>query len=219
MTDHWPPPGHKDYYNVTEPIDNEGGEVSFDLSVPNLDVIDVATVRVLRHGGPTAEDIAFRRKLYALIGGITVAAGHVEEAMKRVILVLNGAASAEFASIEKKNWTDLERELARHSERDIPQAPSLRALLDWGAKNEVKRRRDDVVHAYWWDYEGCGVRRSRFYRDGDGGSATLCGTFDDLLEDLRMMVEYARALEDAMEPFWPQARLPAPPATRPDARI
>lgn len=98
MTEQWPPKGHDFTYQVVEDPDNARG-VSFDLALPGRDEWNLASVRVRRHGGPTEADLAFREKLYRAIGAIAVAGGHVETAMKRVLLVRTGS-SADFSTVD-----------------------------------------------------------------------------------------------------------------------
>jgi hypothetical protein len=76
------------------------------------------------------------------------------------------------------------------------------------ADSGAKRRRNDVVHAYWWDYAGGPVRRGRFRRDGT--TATIVGTLEDLLLDAEILSSVAMSLDDLVEPFWPQAPAAAP---------
>lgn len=91
-------------------------------------------------------------------------------------------------------------------------ASALTQILEHPGRESAKRRRDNVVHAYWWDYDLDGqVRRGRFYRDGS--TATLVGTLQDLADDANVLQRYAVQLDDLVEPFWPQARLPVAPET------
>jgi len=182
--------------------------VTYDLSVPNSSGIDLATARVLRHGGPASDDLAYRGQLYALIGGVVVAAGQVEAAMKRVLLVAT-SDSRQVADAEKP-WSGLEKDLQKVVDSGHAMADALSSHLAWAQEKQAKRRRDDVVHAYWCNFAGCGVRRARFYLDGR--SATIVGGLEDLsvlVEDINVLATLARMLDDLAEPFWPQVRLPA----------
>lgn len=107
-----------------------------------------------------------------------IAGGHVETAMKRLRLLLR-EESGEFSLVDM-TWTDLHRALAAECDGPNldPRRTRLTRVLAWGEDKQIKRRRDNVVHAYWWSFDGCGVVRSRFHRRQDGhmmiGSAT-CG--------------------------------------------
>src|SRR6202034_3396751 len=94
--DVWPPVGFKSYYTTTERIDGHP-DLTFDLVIPStFEEVNLATVRIGRHGGPNAADAEFRAELYGRIGAIAVAGGHVETAMKRLILVMESEPKARF---------------------------------------------------------------------------------------------------------------------------
>lgn len=206
MSNRWPPPGHRHWYNIKEELSAVGSDdLAYDVSVPDREEVDLATARVQRHGGPSRADDTFRSKLYYLIGAATVMAGHAESAMKRVILVANGR-SGKF-SIVDKTWTALEADLRSIAQSTHVMAAALAQILADPQLSDAKRRRDNIVHAYWWDYDlGGQVRRGRFHRDGT--SATIIGTLSDLAEDANILARYADLLDALVEPFWPQARLP-----------
>ncbi|MGW5610202.1 hypothetical protein ACWEWI_29765 [Streptomyces sp. NPDC003753] len=124
--------------------------------------------------------------------------------MKRLILLLRGDQGG--FSLVDKTWSDLHKLLVAQSRRSIPQATALAEVLEWGNANELKRRRDDAVHASWWHWDGVGVIRSRFFRKQDG--ANIICTFEDLEEDARLLFDYAEKLDHLLGADWPQARLP-----------
>jgi hypothetical protein len=88
----------------------------------------------------------------------------------------------------------------------------LAEVLAWSEEQGIKRRRDNVVHADWWDFAGCGVRRSRFARNKNG--ATILASLSDLDDDARLLFEYARRLDELLGNDWIIARLPGPFALR-----
>lgn len=89
----WHPVGFMSYYTVTERLEGHH-ELSYDLVLPGaFSEIDLSTVRIGRHGGPSQQDLQFRSELYRHIGAVTVAAGHVEITMKRLLLVLTSPPS------------------------------------------------------------------------------------------------------------------------------
>jgi hypothetical protein len=96
----WPPSGFRAYYTVSERIVDEP-EVSYDLVLPgNFAEVDLATVRIGRHGGASDADIRFGAELYERIGAVAVAAGRVEMAMKRLLLVLTAPQKAHFSTVD-----------------------------------------------------------------------------------------------------------------------
>ncbi|MGW0915929.1 hypothetical protein ACWD1Z_29875 [Streptomyces sp. NPDC002784] len=204
MSDDWPPPGHTYHYRLDAHFDGVPA-FSMDVALPSArSEVDISTFRLDRHGGPDEADIAFRERLYRLIGAIVVAGGHVEASMKRLILLLKGDQGG--FSVVDKTWTDLHKMLLTQSRRSIPQASALATVLAWGEEHELKRRRDDVVHASWWHWDGVGVIRSRFFRKQDG--TNIACTFEDLEDDAQLLFEYAHRLDSLLGADWPQARLP-----------
>jgi hypothetical protein len=186
----WPPPGFHSFYKITEDLST--GRCEYDMTLPSaMPSLDISTVRVHRHGGPSEADYAFRNELFRMVGAVTVAGGHVETAMKRLLLV-------------DKSWTQLHDDL-RSFCPDQPQ--NLADTLDWGEENRIKARRDNVVHAYWWIFDGCGVRRSRFRRKSEG--AVMTGTMDDLRKDAELIFAYSERLDDLLGSDWAYAMLPA----------
>lgn len=169
----WPPTGFSSYYTVIERIDGRP-ELTYDLVLPGtFSEVDLATVRIGRHGGPNASDIEFRTELHQRIGAVAVAAGHVEMAMKRLLLVLTSPSKASLSTVDE-TWSSLHKKLTRQCDGSHNRREELAELLKWGEEQGVKRRRDNVIHADWWEYAGCGARRARFARgsnDDDLGHA------------------------------------------------
>jgi len=211
MTEQWPVPGHKFWYKTNIRLEN-GSQLDFDLTLPGaLSTFDLSTVRLGRHGGATNTDRLFQARLNARIGAVTVAGGHVETAMKRLLLLLREESGG--FSLVDMTWTDLHRALAAECDGpDLdPRRIRLARVLAWGEDKQVKRRRDNVVHAYWWSFDGCGVVRSRFHRRQDG--QMMVGSMEDLEEDAGLLFEYADRLDDLLGEDWPRAMLPVPEPT------
>ena len=203
--DEWPPQGMTSWYPVVEKIDRQP-ERTYDLTLPStFSEADLSTVRIGRHGGPNDDDRQFRRELYERVGAVVVASGHVETAMKRLLPLLEEATEAQFSLVDK-NWTDLHGRLRGLADTTTVRRAELGNVLDWGETNEVKRRRDNVVHAYRWNYAGLGARRSRFYRRTNG--TTINATLDDLSRDAELLFEYAEKLDGLLGSEWMIARLP-----------
>jgi hypothetical protein len=125
--------------------------------------------------------------------------------MKRLLLILTGE-SGQFSLVDK-TWSDLHKALTRECSNPDSDGrrTKLKSVLEWGEKNQVKRRRDNVVHAYWWNFDGCGVVRSRFHRKQDG--ATMIGSLEDLDEDAKILFEYAHRLDELVGENWARAML------------
>lgn len=207
MTEQWPAPGHSFWYKTEIKLDS-GYCLAFDLTLPNdVSEFHLSTVRLGRHGGVTDSDRIFRTHLYEQIGAGAVAGGHVETAMKRLLLLLKGDGG--HFSLVDKTWTDLHKALAAECagpDAD-PCCERLRHALTWGEENRIKSRRDNVIHAYWWNFDGCGAVRSRFYRREDG--TQMIGSLEDLERDAELIFEYASRLDDLLGEEWPRTMLPA----------
>lgn len=206
MSSQWPPEGHNFSYRVEIQLDDHPN-FHFDMTLPAMDggSFDTSTVRLGRHGGANEADLAFRARLYSAVGAIAVAGGHVETAMKRLALHLKGESSR--FSVVDKTWSDLHKILTAEGNRQTSLGVALKRDLKWAEENEIKRRRDDAIHANWWNYDGCGVIRSRFYRKEDG--VQLLSSFDELEKDARLLFEYAGRLDRLLGEQWPRALLPA----------
>jgi hypothetical protein len=185
-------------------LDN-GYEPAFEITIPGtMPQWDISTMRLGRHGGETAADHRFRQQLYQRIGAVTVAGGHAETAMKRLLLLLRGD-TAEFSKADKP-WTTLHEKLADECTGEDARRKRLKRVLDWAEENRIRDRRHDVVHAYWWNLDGCGVVRSRFYHHDNG--VTITGSFEELREDAELLFEFARRLDELLGEDWPRAMLP-----------
>jgi len=209
MTEQWPFWKTGPIYRMTVEI-RDDLTLEFDLSLPaGVSEVDMATVRLGRHGGDAAADYAFRAQLYTRIGAVAVAGGHAETAMKRMLALLTGR-KGHFSDVDM-NWSDLAKALRVEASKN-PTAPgreNLGRVLAWADAEKVKQRRDDVIHAYWWIYEGCGVSRSRFFRKKDGPpGAQMTGSLEALEKDAELLFEYARRLDDLLGDHWAQAMLP-----------
>ena len=207
MTEEWPPPGHSFAYQTEINLAN-GHQLTVDVTLPTATpTVDLSTVRLGRHGGETNADRLFQQRLYARLGAITVASGHAETAMKRLLLLLRG--QSEFSRVADKTWSQLHRCLeSERTDADV-RRKRLRRVLKWGEENRVQQRRDNAVHSYWWIFDGCGVMRSRFYRDHDQNGVTMISSLDELHEDAELLFEYARRLDDLLGEDWPRAMLPS----------
>ena len=211
MTKDWPPPGHRFSYRVDEALDN-GYRISYDLSLPSgAGAVDLATVRVGRHGGDSPEDLTFREELYQSVGSITVAGGHVEAAMKRLLLLLIDAET-DFSLVDYQ-WYELETKLRAQCDGSDERRRRLLRILDGANRHKLRERRHTVVHGAWWMYAGVGARVGRWPRKENGRAI-----IDDMAWLRQLGKEcwaYAYRLDDLLGEEWPRAMLPAPqpPAT------
>jgi hypothetical protein len=208
----WPPEGFHSYYRVTERLEGYA-DFSYDFVLPNnFQEVDLSTVRLGRHGGPNARDSRFRRELHEKVGAIAVAGGHVEMAMKRLLLVLTSPPKAHFSLVDE-TWATLIKKLVKQCTGSDERRIQLATLLDWAEENKLKDRRDRAIHADWWDYHGVGIRRSRFERGNNG--KMINSTLSDLGEDAALLSHFAGELDSLLGNDWIIARLPGPHLVRP----
>lgn len=192
-------------YSVSENLDGGGG-ATYHLTVPSaMNEVNLSTARVSREGGPTAADAAFQVQLFQRIGAVVVYGGHVETAMKRLLLLLTGRRSGAFSLVDH-NWTDLDKKLRRLANGTDARRTALQGVLDWGKRERIKEQRDDTVHAHWWVFAGVGARSNRFHRGSDG--ATMVGTLEELDARAAALAQYAAHLDALLGEDWSRAILP-----------
>lgn len=206
VDDQWPPAGHHLSYTAEFKLAPPAPSYTLDVTIVGGRPNDLATYRLDRHGGQSEADREFQCQLHEAIGAIAVAGGHAEAAMKRVLIVAERTVAFSDAELP---WGNLVKRLKRVADGKHPMASRLFEILEWAARAGVKKRRDDVVHAYWWNFAEVGVTRSRFTRDG--ASYILFGDLEQLTADARVIFKYAQQLDDLVVSDWPQARLPASP--------
>ncbi len=207
-----PPKGQSVAYDVTEAI-GDTPEVTYSLVVPGgISRLDVETPVVERDGGPSAADHEHRERLFRVIGRVTVAAGLVEAALKRVLICISSDRT-HFPEVDLE-WAKLELELATALDADgidVLVAGRLRRLLEVAARQRLRELRNDVTHAQWWLVADAPGRMSRWPRRSDG-----CIVHFPLvkIEQLAARMEaYAAALNALVANTWPRAVF-QPPARR-----
>ncbi|QAY71619.1 hypothetical protein [Xylanimonas protaetiae] len=176
---------------------------SLEVTVPPREN-DIASFRLDRLGGLSPADRRYRATLFEAIGAITVASGHAEAAMKRVLISLRGGTS-QFRDVDK-NWTELVKNLRRLDASQDQRATRVHEVLTWAETNGIKEKRDAAVHSYWWAFADLPVMRSRFERSGE--SSAQIGDMESLMAHGDLIFEFARRLDDLVVSDWPQARLP-----------
>lgn len=202
----WPPPGAHFTYDLAMEI----GDHHFDLkmSVPSGpgSSIELESAMVHRVSGPTEHDTAFRDALYEVVGMIVVQAGHVEAAMKRAILYLEGTSSL-LVDVDH-TWTDLAKRLTQAAGQRLPgkEAKALLEALDWADARNLKDIRDHVVHGYVWEYDTAAILISRWKRKQ--AATRIVATFDELRRGAMRMHDFARMLETPLHGRWLEVALP-----------
>ena len=142
----WPPVGFSAFYTVTEKIDGQPERQYHVLLPSTFSKVDLSTIRVRRHGGPTDADKRYRDEFYKQVGAIAVASGHAEAAMKRLLLILKRPDEAHFAEVDG-TWTSLTEQLQNECDGSDQKRLDLANLLEWAKENKIKIRRDNAIHA------------------------------------------------------------------------
>lgn len=198
-----------DGWYVTEEID---GSLPFAyyLEVPTgFSHVELSTLRVSRRREVTSSDIEYRETVFSLIGSITAAGGHIEASMKRLLLLLR--ENEPFFEQADYQWQELENRLRKECGGTEDRRVRLRETLDWAQAENLRERRNTVVHGAWWLFDGCNGRISRWPRKA--GSKILVGsglTQWRALADLCW--QFAQQLDDLIGEDWPRAILDDPPA-------
>ena len=145
------------------------------------------------------------------MGSITVASGHVEAAMKRLILTLQDHRTRQFSLVDK-TWTDLHKVLAKECQKgdeDTSRAElrrNLKAHLEWRDSQTEDPPRQFRFHGSIWDYAMPLVLVSRFHRKADGQQIML--TMEQIEQVSIELAEYADRLEALLYGIWHEAMLP-----------
>lgn len=181
------------------------------ISVGNTEDSDVnaGTLTVGRIGGPSDRDRAQQERIYQAVGRATVASGHIEAGMKRLVIILRRMKNK--FSLVDKTWTGLERIPRKESERVIPddEYAGLRRFvaneLRLAEMYSLKAYRDNIVHGYIWDYDMPVLLVGRFKRHSDG--ATIVWTLEELETVAQRLYIYGLHLDELVHGIWPEALL------------
>ena len=171
--------------------------------------VNVGTLTVGRIGGPSDRDREQQDRIFHAVGRATVASGHIEAGMKRLVIVLRHLKN-QFSLVDK-TWTDLERILEKESERVIAgdEHAELRRHvgneLKLASKYSLKAYRDNIVHGYIWDFDMPVLLVGRFKRQSDG--ATLVWTIEEFETVAVRLYIYGLRLDSLVHGIWPEALL------------
>jgi hypothetical protein len=201
-------------------LTESGTRVLADCTVvqpPGSDDMNLASMRPVRiMGKPNRQaDALHQVRLFHAVGSVAVAGGHVEMAMKRVLVTLRGGQNSDLARAEvPAEWSILEDKLKRASK---PHQTTLqKAVFELLAGAEVSSLRDgrnDVVHGYWWliPMGTDGLVSSRYYRPKkhqQQAPAQIHPTLEMLEQLAGGLFDLAHALEALVTPHWPLAVVP-----------
>lgn len=163
-------PTHADSWYIAESQDwwtsnYQGTRVAFDVAdVPPWEALwlvpkgplanhNLAGFRTRRHGGPHDCDYAMQRALREFLGAVTLASGHVELEMKRILLTAKAAPDLDFSDVDL-TWKQLEDALAKVAADDTsPLSAKLKPVLEWGRARRIRDRRNEAIHSAWSLYD------------------------------------------------------------------
>lgn len=202
------PPNRKMTYRTKVELDSGVAfeyELAFGEGTSN---VNLGSLMVDRIGGPSVADWRLREQLYYFIGMATVASGHVEAGMKRLLLVLNGLD--DHFSLVDHTWTDLVKKLTLAAADTIEDQwvelrGQVRHELDLMERYKLKSYRDNIIHGYVWDYDMPMVLIGRFHRRSDG--ATLISSLDEIKRGAARLAVCATHLDQFLVGIWPMAGL------------
>jgi hypothetical protein len=203
----WAPPGADTWYvlKINQAPDNERQSIEASLVVPGVDAWELSDARLSRIGGRSPEDIDFQNQRYVRIGSAAVAGGRIEAAMKRLLLHMSGSLEPSFANSEDP-WKTLDKKLRNAATALGKRGADVIKVLNWGQANNIRDIRNDIIHAYWWDYSEVGITRGRVHLDGT--SELIQVTPKQLDEDCQKLINYAETLDSAMDGLWLNVYLP-----------
>ena len=197
-----------------------GGKVLVDYTFvqpPGRDDIDVASMRPVRiMAQPNRQaDALHQVRLFHAVGAVTVAGGHVEMAMKRVLVTLRGGRNSDLAGEDvPAEWSILEDKLKKASKpQETPLQKAVFELLSAVGIGELREGRNDVVHGCWWliPMGADGLVSSRYFRQKKNqpqAPAQMHPTLQMLQQLAGDLFDLAHALDALVAPVWPFAIVP-----------
>ncbi|MFL0243158.1 hypothetical protein, partial [Mycobacterium sp. SMC-17] len=208
-------------YTMRHTVDTDSGprvlgDYTF-IQPPGGDDMNIASVRPVRlRDKPNRQaDALHQVTLFHAIGAVTVAGGHVEMAMKRVLVTLRGGKNSDLAGEDvPADWKLLEDQLTKAAKpRETLLQKAVFELITEAGVRELREGRNDVVHGYWWliPMGSDGLVSSRYYRPKKNDQQDPAQTHPTLhmLQQLAGdLFELAHKLDALVTPHWPLAIVP-----------
>jgi len=144
--------------------------------------------------------------MFAGVGAVVVAGGHVEWELRRLLLWVRGKGPHHLPEVTRHLWSTLVQKIRAEAGQST-NATDVLAVLDWADQADLMKLRNMVVHAYWWVTPGQGIRANRHEKGGSG--YILSGTPADLTQIADKLFTFAQRLREASSPDdrWPEAFL------------
>lgn len=163
----------------------------------------------------TWADRKHQRRLFHAVGAVAVAGGHVEMALRKVLVTMTGGQNTKLASKDiPTEWKALEdkiRKLCKNNSSELSQN-----VLDHFAvadKMGFRTIRNDIVHGCWW-LVPVGpdelLWSGRYYAGGKQPPGSVHGSPEQLYSVADKLFHFAAELESFVTPYWPMAIVPTP---------
>ena len=179
-----------------------------------LENYQLAGLRAKRHGGAHPADYALHQGLMQVLGGITLASGHVELEMKRILLTAKAEPAAGFADVDL-GWKQLEEKLGEVSLANDLLASRLRPVLEWAEGKDIRERRNTAIHSAWCLYEIGHIEGARLPHKSHG--QTRIDEHGELAATVGILWEYLGRLQKVVT--WPMAIYPPLPLDTPQRTV
>lgn len=182
-----------------------GGEIPMSLS-------SLRPMRVEGRENPQA-DALHQVRLFHAVGSVTVAGGHVEMAMRKVLVSLRGGENEDLAGTEMPaEWSRLHAELEDLcADESTELKRSVKNLLGQAESAGMRETRNHIVHGYWWlipmsERLYC----ARYFHPKSGLAPTNSRPkAEELQKFAGELFAFAAQLEALVTPEWPLAIVPA----------
>lgn len=157
----------------------------------------------------TLEDIAHQQQLFDAIGKIAVFGGHVEMAMKKVLITLRGGNRDLLDPTLPSDWDGLEKELRKLCDGSDDVRTKLSAILNDSDEKQLRDKRNDAIHGYWWLIPAHGrLINARYYRPKKGNTQMPVSIYNKI-QDVRDVGDSLYLMSDGLQklvtPHWPIA--------------
>lgn len=121
----------------------------------------------------TPADHAHQLELFSAVGRIAVFGGHVEMAMKKVLITLRGGTHDLLDPSLPGDWDGLEKELRELCDGSDQTRTALLEILDDAEQKQLRDKRNDAIHGYWWLVRAHNrLINARYYRPKKGTTPT-----------------------------------------------
>ncbi|KLI07887.1 MULTISPECIES: hypothetical protein [Mycolicibacterium] len=157
----------------------------------------------------TSNDIGHQIELFDAIGRIAVFGGHVEMAMKKVLITLRGGDHDLLDPTLPGDWDGLDKELRKVCDGSDQTRIDLLQILDDAESAQLRDKRNDAIHGYWWLVRAHNrLINARYYRPKKGTTPlpiSIYNTIEDVRAVSTALYHMADKLEKLVTPHWPIA--------------